>query len=792
MVYLKMEEQINLLILTGLLTLLAAVNANLKCQTFNEKDVVCKPGTSDFILRRGLVSDNNKTTGITLRGCRITDIDYEAFHNDFSLQYIDLSINKISQLKLGVLDGNIQVTYLNLSYNMLTSFPLGIFDQKTNIEVLDLKGNKLNFLERGVLDPLRKLVHVDLSSNELVGKNIDPYIFEQSRRIKFMDFSRNDMSESPDLLLQAFQELDFLNLDKCSLTEVPAFATRSNLRTMKHLMLSTNQIRRLNNPRIFLNLDDLEILNLAENVIEEIDSNLRNVGVTLTKIFVNDNPWQCACLNDILKEMKKYNVRMETQRNMLILTGLVTLVAAVNANLKCQTFNEKDVVCKPGTSDFILRRGLVSDNNKTTGITLRGCRITELDFEAFENDFFLQYLDLSENKISQLKLGVLDGNIQVTYLNLSHNMLTSFPLGIFDEKTNIEVLDLKGNKLNFLELGVFDPLRKLVHLDLSSNELVGKNLDPYIFDQSRKIKFMDFSRNDMSVSPELLLQAFQELDFLNLDKCSLTEVPAFATRSNLKTMKHLMLSTNQIRRLNNPRIFLNLDDLEILNLAENVIEEIDSNVFTCCVKKIKMIVLRNNRIKTLPDGLFRNLNRLGNLDLSYNLIKYVPINTIQGTALKNINLSYNKFTYLEANFCLELRNGGVTLNKFFLNDNPWQCACLNDILKEMKKYNVRYNSYKLNGAQPRTCTHYDSTIVDEIKKKVIYVMLVWIRFSKYYYDVGIAICVVWHICSRRLLLTTMMEYQLSTRQYDKVTAALRPVTSASATNVMARPILETQ
>lgn len=398
---------------------------------------------------------------------------------------------------------------------------------------------------------------------------------------------------------------------------------------------------------------------------------------------------------------------MKAHRNMIILTGLVTLITTVNASLKCQTFNEKDVVCKPGTNDIILRRGLVSDNNKTTGITLKRCRITELDFEAFENDFFLQYIDLSENKISQLKLGVLDGNRQVTYLNLSYNMLSSFPLGIFDQKTNIQVLDLKGNKLKSLELGVFDPLTKLAHLDLSSNEFVGKNIDPYIFDHNRRIKFMDFSRNDMSESPELLLHAFQELDFLNLDRSSLTEVPAFATRPNLSTMKHLMLSTNQIRRLDNTRIFLNLDNLEILNLAENVIEEIAANVFTCCIKKLKMIVLRNNRIKTLPDGIFRNLNRLGNLDLSYNLIKYVPLNAIQGTALKNINLSYNKFTYLEANFCLELKNVGVTLSKFYVNDNPWQCACLNEILKEMKKYNVRYNSNKLNGVQPVCVTTKD-------------------------------------------------------------------------------------
>lgn len=411
------------------------------------------------------------------------------------------------------------------------------------------------------------------------------------------------------------------------------------------------------------------------------------------------------------------------KQNKLILASLATLMITVNATLKCQTFNEKDVVCKPGTSDIVLRRGLVSDNNKTTGITLRGCRITDLDFEVFENDFNLQYIDLSENKIRRLKLGVLDENRLVTYLNLSHNMLTSFPLGLFDQKVKIEVLDLKGNRLNSLQLGIFDPLQNLVHVDLSSNALLGKNIDPYIFDHNRKIKFLDFSRNDMSDSPEMLLQSFQALDFVNLDRCSLTEVPSFVTRPNLRTMKHLMLSTNRISKLDNSRTFMNLDNLEILNLADNVIEEVAADVFSCCVKKLKMIVLRNNRIKTIASGLFRNLNRLGNLDLSHNLIEYVPLSSLHGTGIKNINLSYNKFTYLEANFCLELRNVGVNLSKFYFNDNPWQCACFIEIIKEMKYYNVRYNSNKLHGAQPVCVTTSEFTCKRQGTDNDFYVQL---------------------------------------------------------------------
>lgn len=415
---------------------------------------------------------------------------------------------------------------------------------------------------------------------------------------------------------------------------------------------------------------------------------------------------------------------MEIQRKLLVLVGLTMIISIVDSTLRCQTYNEENVVCEPeGTNDVVLTRGLVSDNNKTTKIILKGCHIKDLEYEVFENDFYLQYIDLSENKIKTLKLGVLDDNRLVTHLNLSHNMLTSFPLGLFDQKTNLEVLDLKANRLNTLELGIFDTLEKLVNLDLSNNALVGKNMDPYIFDHSRRIKYMDFSRNNMSESPELLLHAFQELMFLNLDRCSLNEVPTFATRPNLRSLGNLILSNNHIRKLDNARVFMNLDNLEILNLAENVIEEIAADVFTCCIKKLRTLVLRNNRIKTLPSGLFSDLKKLGNLDLSHNLIKYVPLNTMHGTGLNNLNLSYNKLTYLEANFWLELKNSGTTLYKFYFNDNPWQCACLNDVLKEMKKYNVKYNSNKLNGLNPVCVTTSEFTCKRQLNDNDFYIQL---------------------------------------------------------------------
>lgn len=381
---------------------------------------------------------------------------------------------------------------------------------------------------------------------------------------------------------------------------------------------------------------------------------------------------------------------------------LLLFLTLVKATPKCEVTDQKEnhVTCTP-TEDFNykLQRGLVSDNNDTTKLTLRACRISEVELEAFENLFSLEYLDISQNKISELKLGVIDGILAVNHLNLSHNLLMEFPLGLFDQNPNLNTLDLSGNKLKNIELGIFDPLVKLNWLDLSNNALKGKDLNPYIFDQNTKISYISFARNNMNGAPENLLHALEDLRTLNLDRCLLKKLLAFARGSNLKKLRELILSGNQIKNIDDATAFINLDGLNTLNLADNVIESVDSNTLKP-LKKLRVIILRGNKLTDIPDTLFKDMKSLGNIDLSHNEITNVAVNAFRGTSLKNLNLASNRFTYLSDNFCLELRNSGAMLSKFYFNQNPWQCACLRNILDEVKKYQISYNGNMYDGKHP--------------------------------------------------------------------------------------------
>lgn len=375
----------------------------------------------------------------------------------------------------------------------------------------------------------------------------------------------------------------------------------------------------------------------------------------------------------------------------------------------CKYTNEQEteVTCNEnGDTNYVLTQNLVSDNNKTITVSLKGCKISSIENGSFRNLFSLKYLDLSQNKITALQHGALDGANQLIYLNLSNNFLSEVQSDLFDQTPNLDVLDLTGNEILHLNRGAFASIKKLRHLGLSNNHLQGKNLDPFLFEYNDQLSYIDFSANDMNGSPSSLLRALRVLEFLNLERCLLKTVPVFATASNLLTMKYLILSKNEISKLDYDATFTNLRNLETLNLAENVLEQISEDVFKP-LKKLKVLVLRGNKITHLPENLFQNMKSLANIDLSHNLIESVPVNAFRGTSVKNLNLSNNRFTYLSDNFCLELRNSGAKLTKFYFNQNPWQCSCLMSLLNEVKSLDISYNSLYYDGNYPVCVTTKD-------------------------------------------------------------------------------------
>jgi hypothetical protein len=122
---------------------------------------------------------------------------------------------------------------------------------------------------------------------------------------------------------------------------------------------------------------------------------------------------------------------------------------------------------------------------------------------------------------------------------------------------------------------------------------------------------------------------------------------------------------------------------------------------------LKTVMLAYNKLKQIPIILFQYSPKLTNVDLSHNALEQVPVNSFRGSPIKELNLSNNRFTYLLENFCLELHQSGGLLKNLYFAQNPWQCACLRDIINEAKVFGVAYDGAEYNGANPVCVTTAD-------------------------------------------------------------------------------------
>lgn len=264
--------------------------------------------------------------------------------------------------------------------------------------------------------------------------------------------------------------------------------------------------------------------------------------------------------------------------------------------------------------------------------------------ENFDN---LQYLDMSENKVSRLKGNALKGLVGLQLLNLSKNNISNW--SAINPKTLLE------------------PAVSLIELSLAGNDLTS------------------FSTND-----ETLLLVSNSLLFLDLSHCKITKVTGQQVLQGMKKLQHLKLGNNQIRSVSDlisdslitldlsqnrltylmPNMLQNLPALTYVDLSRNhrisLMNKQDEYVQSTSLKKIdlsynnmddielegfpalKIALLKGNMVRSLTKESLINTKMLEQLDLSQNAINSVDVNAFKKLKhLKILNLSFNMISKID-------------------------------------------------------------------------------------------------------------------------------------------------
>jgi peroxidase len=168
----------------------------------------------------GAFNGLTKLTKFFMRNNGISDILPGTFDNMSSLEYIDVSYNTIKHLNrsvftgLGAFNGLTNLTKLLMQHNEISDIIPGTAENMSSLEYLDLSYNRIKQLNRSVFNglgafkSLTKLTKLFMHDNEI--SDILPGTFENMRSLEYLDISYNrikHLNRSVISLLGAFNVL---------------------------------------------------------------------------------------------------------------------------------------------------------------------------------------------------------------------------------------------------------------------------------------------------------------------------------------------------------------------------------------------------------------------------------------------------------------------------------------------------------------------------------------------------------------------------------------------------------
>lgn len=252
--------------------------------------------------------------------------------------------------------------------------------------------------------------------------------------------------------------------------------------------------------------------------------------------------------------------------------------------------------------------------------------------------------------INSLNDSAFDNFSKLTHLHLSNNKITKIPSAVF-QNLKLENLGIDNCSVEILSPGAFTKLQNLQELRVTNNAI--REIHEEVF-------------TDLPIHSLIL----------DHNKISKIDSLAFA---NLLNLRKLSLKNNALTKIFLPDLVSYPQKLEELHLDHNRLTEI-TNYMLEGVVNLKILDLGYNSIETIEPRTFDHTPKLNTLLLHYNDIKWIHgdvLPTVGLHKLQILTLDYNRLMFLSSSFIHRLTD----LRIISIGGNPWQCECLNLVLK---------------------------------------------------------------------------------------------------------------
>lgn len=550
-----------------------------------------------------------------------------------------------------------------------------------HITHLYLEMNHIAEINSTSLSGLEQLQELDLG-RQYVPLVIRNNAFSGQRRLTRLVLGFNLGLQLEPLAFVGLSGLRDLHLDYCSLQEsILKEDYLEPLTSLETLDLFGNKIKRLQPSMFFANMTNLTNLNLKLNQIDQIcESDVAGFqgqhfkSLNLNSVHLKDmlnerfdwekcgNPFRGMSFQMLDLSNNGFSVG-NTKQFFTAIKGTKILHLKLSGHMgKGFSFNN---LPDPDRSTF---EGLNDSSIRT--LDLSKSRIFALQQGVFSPLREVAIIDVSQNRVNQIHRNAFEGvQGHLKMLNLSHNLLGEIHSYTFASLTNLQVLDLSHNHIGALGYGSFSGLPKLKALYLTGNSLRELGFPASL----PSLDYLLLNDNKMTPSSVSSLTMFaSNVMHLNIQDNRLTnlgDVYTFLTR--LKRLQHLSYGGNTIRRCSlSSRVGLN--NVQTLDLHSSSLQSVWSqgkclNLFDN-LSHVLGVNLSFNALQSLPQGVFKGLTSVVQMDLSSNSLTYLQPDVLPKT-LKALNLSNNFIASPDPAAFRSLGFLDLKMNRFLCDSN---------------------------------------------------------------------------------------------------------------------------
>ncbi|XP_043925467.1 slit homolog 3 protein-like isoform X2 [Protopterus annectens] len=574
--------------------------------------------------------------------------------------------------------------------------------------IVDCRGKGLTEIPANLPEGI---VEIRLEQNLI--RSIPAGAFSQYKKLKRIDLSKNQISDIAPDAFHGLRSLTSLVLYGNKISEIPK-GLFDGLTSLQLLLLNANKINCLR-VNTFQDLQNLILLSLYDNKLQTISKGLFAPLRSIQTLHLAQNPLVCDCH---LKWLADY-----LQDNPIETSGTRCSSPRRLANKRINQIKSKKFRCS-GTEDYRSKlsgecfmdlvcpekcrcEGTVVDcsNQKLTSIPnylpeytsdlrLNDNEIMALDVSGiFKKLPHLRKINLSNNKIRDIREGIFDGAAGVQELMLTGNKLESVNGRMFRGLTGLKSLILRTNLISCINNDTFTGLSSVRLLSLYDNRIT--TITPGAFVTMVSLSTINLLSNPyncnchvawlgkwlrkkriVSGNPrcqkpyflkEIPIQDVAAQDFTcdGNDETS-CQLPPQCPEQCICVENVIRCSNMGLRGLPKgiPR------DVTELYLDGNNLAAIPKDLSN--FKYLTLIDLSNNSISSLSNYTFSNMTRLATLILSYNQLRCIPVHAFSGLrSLRLLTLHGNDLSSIPEGAFSDL----TSLSHLALGANPLFCDC---------------------------------------------------------------------------------------------------------------------